>query len=265
MLNSRWAWLCLVLCTGLGCQREGAEKTAEGVDDERSIHVAVAANFAEPAKRLASLYEREHRGATVTISAASSGKLFAQIVNGAPFDVFLSADAERPVELERRGSAVRGSRFCYARGKLVLYGPGVEPTSDGEKLLAEARFEHLALANPATAPYGIAARQFLERLGLWEKLSPRIVRGENITQAYQYVRSGGAELGLVALSLVLDETPLRYWSVPESAYSPIRQEAVLLERAANAAAARQFLSLTRSPAAQRLIRDAGYGAGDLAE
>jgi molybdate transport system substrate-binding protein len=224
--------------------------------------VAVAANFAEVAQRLAADFERQS-GHRLTFVAGSTGKLYAQIANGAPFDVFLAADRERPERLEKDGLAPAGWRFTYAVGRLTLWSrePG-RVGGDGAATLREGGFRLLAIANPALAPYGAAAKQTLETLGLWERLADRIVMGETIGQAHVLVASGNAELGLVALSGVLsprNATPGSRWDVPPDLHAPIRQDAVLLARAAGNPAARDFLGFLRSEPAQAVIQSYGYG------
>jgi molybdate transport system substrate-binding protein len=225
--------------------------------DAGVLRVAVAANFADVARDLADDYAKAH-GGRVELSVGSTGKLTAQIENGAPFHVFLSADEARPADLEARGLAVKGSRFTYAVGRLALYGPGLAHPDDGTLDLRAGHFEHLAIANPETAPYGRAARETLEALGLWRALGPRAARGENIAQAFQFVESGAAELGFVALSSVGRGAQHHYWVVPESNHAPIRQDAVLLSAGEKLDAARGFLEFLRSASARRRIERAGY-------
>ena len=223
--------------------------------------VAVAANFAEVVERLEADFERDGRH-TLTFVAGSTGKLYAQIVHGAPFDAFLAADQERPELLEREGLAVAGSRFTYATGRLTLWSrePG-RVGSDGAATLRRGGFRLLAIANPELAPYGAAARQTLEKLGLWSSLGGKIVMGETIGQAHAMVASGNAELGFVALSSVIsprNQLPGSRWDVPAELYEPIRQDAVLLKRAAGNAAARGFLEYLRGAEARALIESYGY-------
>jgi len=224
--------------------------------------VVVAANFSEVADRLEGLFEAgsEH---SVTFVVGSTGKLYAQIVHGAPFDAFLAADQERPKRLESEGLAVAGSRFTYAVGRLALWSrdPG-RIGDDGASTLRQGEFHLLAIANPALAPYGEAARQALARLHLWAGLQGRIVMGETIGQAHALVASGNADLGLVALSYVLSPrngVAGSRWDVPPELYAPIRQDAVLLTRAAGNEAAREFLSFLRSKRARDVIETYGYG------
>ena len=223
--------------------------------------VAVAANFAEVAERLEKDFERQS-GHTLTFVAGSTGKLHAQIVNGAPLDAFLSADQESPARLEKEGLAVAKSRFTYATGRLTLWSrePG-RVGSDGAATLRQGKFRRLAIANPELAPYGAAAKQALEKLGLWERFKDRIVMGETIGQAHAMVASGNAELGFVALSYVLsprNETKGSRWDVPPRLHTPIRQDAVLLTRGAGNPAARGFLDFLRSGKAKAVIETYGY-------
>ena len=224
--------------------------------------VAVAANFSEVVERLQADFERAS-GHKLTFVAGSTGKLYAQIANGAPFDVFLSADQERPERLEKERLAVAGSRFTYATGRLTLWSS--EPRrigSDGAATLREGKFRLLAIANPELAPYGAAAKQALERLGLWQRFKDRIVIGQTIGQAHTLVASGNAELGFVALSSVLsprNETKGSRWDVPPHLYAPIHQDAVLLAKGAGNPAARAFLAFLRSEKAKAVIKSYGYG------
>ncbi|HMN68950.1 MAG TPA: molybdate ABC transporter substrate-binding protein, partial [Bdellovibrionales bacterium] len=197
----------------------------------------------------------------VLVSAGATGKLFAQIKNGAPFDVFLSADQETPRKLIAEGLAVENSSFTYAIGKLALWSRDagiVDPKGD---VLNSSKFRHLSIANPKLAPYGAAAKEVLEKKGLWEKLQPKLVMGENIAQAHQFVSSGNAELGFVALSQVkmdVDKTIGSLWLVPASLYSPLRQDAVLLKRGKDQTAAKTLLEFLRSKEAAALIQKSGY-------
>jgi molybdate transport system substrate-binding protein len=213
--------------------------------------VAVAANFASPAKKLAELFT-QRTGQRLSLSSGSTGKFYAQIKSGAPFDALLSADEETPRRLEAEKLAVAGSRFTYAVGRLVLWSPKTDAV--GEPVLRAGRFSRLAIANPRLAPYGAAAKETLEKLGLWQRVQPKLVRGENIAQAYQFVSSGNADLGFVALSQLTEAAGAR-WLVPEHFHAPLRQDAVLLRENT---AARAFLDYLRSPPARERIRSYGY-------
>jgi molybdate transport system substrate-binding protein len=229
--------------------------------------VAVAANFAAPMQQIAADFEHE-TGHRVRIVTGATGNLFAQIENGAPFDVFLAADESAPARLEADRFAAAGSRFTYAVGRLVLWSatPGfVDGRGD---VLRRVAFRHLAVANPKLAPYGAAAMQVLDALALLEALRPKIVEGENVGQTAQFVASGSAEVGFVALSQVV--TPAgpvagSYWVVPGRLYSPIRQQAVLLGRAASNPAARALVDYLRGARALSIIRGYGYALADDVE
>lgn len=222
--------------------------------------VAVAANFAEPIKAVAAVLEKT-TGHTLGITVGATGRLYAQIRNGAPFDVLLSADTRTPAQLETNGLAQSGSRFTYATGKLVLW--SADPTKvDGQgAVLKGESVRKLAIANPKTAPYGAAAVEVINKLGLTAALTPKLVQGESIGQAYNFVHTGNAEIGFVAMSQVLDGGRLKsgsMWVVPKNLYAPIRQDAVLLKRAANNEAAKALLQLLKSPTIKDLIRSHGY-------
>lgn len=222
------------------------------------VTVAVASNFSRTAGELSARFAGE-TGITVRISNGSTGKLYAQILNGAPFDVFLAADTERPALLEQRGHTVPGSRFTYATGALVLWSRDV---ADCLAALRDESAGRVALANPETAPYGRAAAQFLAHAGLWESVSKRAVYGENIGQAMQFVATGNAPLGLIAKSqLSAPQLPdaACTWEVPSDSYSGLAQQAVLLARAADNESASRFYDWLRSAGAREVIARHGYG------
>jgi molybdate transport system substrate-binding protein len=218
-------------------------------------HIAVAANFALPARHLAQAFGQAS-GHKLMLASGSTGKFYAQVKSGAPFDVLLSADEETPRRLEAEKLSVPGSRFTYAVGRLVLWAPKTKSAKEAEATLANQEFKRLAIANPRLAPYGAAARQTLENLGLWESLNSRLVQGENIAQAFQFVASGNAEAGFVALSQIDRSAP--HWLVPERLHAPLRQDAVLLARGADNAAARGFLEYLKTAPARERIRSYGY-------
>ena len=222
------------------------------------IRVAVASNFTRAIREIALHFEQQSGHKAILVSG-STGKHYAQSKNGAPFEVFFSADAKRPRLLEQEGVAQPGSRFTYAIGKLVLWSPETDRVDPGGKVLEQGDFRHLALANPKLAPYGKAAREVLERRGLWRALRARMVRGENIGQTYQFVKSGNAELGFVAWSQV--RRPGRapdgsWWAIPQALYAPIEQQAVLLK---DDPVARGFMTFVRGKEALEIIRSYGYG------
>lgn len=224
------------------------------------ITVAVASNFASVAEELAAAFEAE-TGHSVALSSASSGLLYAKIRQGAPYDLLLSADEARPARLEREGLGVSGTRFTYALGRLALWAPGGLPEGDAATVLQGADFRRLALANPELAPYGLAARQSLQALGLWESLRPRLVYGESVAQALALVATGNAPAGLVALAQLHEgglAGPGEQLVLPASLHAPIRQQAILLEGGAGNAAAPAFLDYLKSEAARSLIRARGY-------
>jgi molybdate transport system substrate-binding protein len=220
--------------------------------------VAVAANFTEPAKAIAARF-KARTGHDAVLSFGSSGQFYTQIANGAPYEVFLSADVERPQKAEAEGLAVVGSRFTYATGRLVLFSrtPGLV---DGGAVLASGRFDKLAIADPKAAPYGQAAIETLTKLRRYEALRSKIVMGASITQAFQFVQTGAAELGFVALSQVVDDKSGSRWIVPAANHTPIEQQAVLLKTGANSDAAKAFLTFLKSAEAKAIIRRYGYEA-----
>ncbi len=223
------------------------------------VSVAVAANFTLPLKQIAAEFEKD-TGHKVLASPGSTGKFYAQIRNGAPFDVLLAADDETPLKLLQEGYGVPGSAFTYAVGKLVLWSatPGLVDTAG--TVLRTGRFAHLALADPKLAPYGAAALEALKALGVLDAVQPRMVTAENITQAYQFIRSGNAELGFVALSQVLKDGTIEgsSWRVPAHLYAPLRQDAVLLEKARGKPAPEALMRYLRGDKARAIIQSFGY-------
>lgn len=222
--------------------------------------VAVAANFAEPVKAIAAVLEKT-TGHKLQITVGATGRLYAQITNGAPFDVLLSADTRTPAQLETDGLAQPGSRFTYATGKLVLWSADAAKVDAKGAVLKGEGFRKLAIANPKTAPYGAASIEVMDKLGLSAALTPKLVQGESIGQAYNFVYTGNAEIGFVAMSQVLEGGRLKsgsVWVVPQNLYAPIQQDAVLLKRAANNEAAVALMKLLKSPNIKDLIRSYGY-------
>jgi len=219
--------------------------------------VAVAANFTEPAKAIAAAF-RAATGHTAQLSFGSSGQFYAQIAHGAPYEVFLSADAARPKKAEQDGLGVAGTRFTYAIGRLVLYSTTPGLVDGAGAVLQRGRFDKLAIADPDAAPYGLAAVQTLHRLGVYTALKPKIVRGSSITQAYQFVETGAAELGFVAYSQVIHVSGGSRWMVPAADHAPIVQQAILLQPGRDSAAAKAFLAFLKGPAAKAIIRTYGY-------
>lgn len=223
--------------------------------------IAVAANFAKPVEKIAIAFEKD-TGNKAVVVIGSTGKLYAQIINGAPFDILLAADDVRPLKLEQEGHGVAGSHFTYAIGKLALWSPKAGVVDSKGKVLAKGNFKHLAIANAKLAPYGAAAVETLKALKLSDALENKLVIGENIGQTHQFVASGNAELGFVAYSQILKEGKVEgsAWVVPERMYTPIRQDAVLLNKGKDNKAASAFLDyLKNSPKARDIILGFGYG------
>jgi molybdate transport system substrate-binding protein len=223
------------------------------------VQVAVAANFTAPMQALAAQFQKE-TGHQARLAFGATGKFYAQVRGGAPFELLLAADAATPARLEAEGYAVPGTRFTYAVGRLVLWSPkpGV---ADARGDVLRSNFRHLAIANPKTAPYGAAAIAVLDKLGLRAALQPRIVQGESIAQAYQFASTGNAELGFVAMAQVWRDGRLSSgsgWVVPAGLHAPIRQDAVLLAKGRDNPAARALADYLRSDKAQALIRSFGY-------
>jgi len=227
------------------------------------VQVAVAANFAVPLERISVGFSAA-TGHTLKVAAGSTGKFYSQIIGGAPFEVLIAADDETPKKLITEGHAVAGSNFTYAIGKLVLWSAKPDFVDGQGAVLGSARFAHLAIANPKVAPYGAAGLQVIKARGLSEALAPKLVTGESIAQAFQFVSTGNADLGFVALSQVaVPGKPAvgSYWLVPQELYGEIRQDAVLLKPGADNPAAKALLAYLKSPAAQEVIRAFGYGIG----
>jgi molybdate transport system substrate-binding protein len=243
-----------VLLAMIGCA------SAHVVAHSAEVQVAVAANFTEPMKKIAAEFEKD-TGHKAVLAFGATGKFYAQINNGAPFEVLLAADDETPAKLEKEGKTVAGSRFTYATGKLVLWSAKDGYVDDQGKVLETGNYAHLSIANPKTAPYGLAATEALDKLKLTAKVQPKIVQGENIGQAYQFAATGNAELGFVALSQVWKDgkfTSGSGWIVPENLHSPIRQDAVILAKGAGNDAAKALETYLKSDKAKGIIRSYGY-------
>jgi molybdate transport system substrate-binding protein len=225
------------------------------------VSVAVAANFAGPLAKIGEGFSAA-TGHTLKASSGSTGKFYTQIVAGAPFEVLIAADDETPRKLVAEGYAVTGSNFTYAIGKLVLWSAQPGYVDDQGAVLTTGTYAHLAIANPKLAPYGLAGAEVLKARGLGEAIAPKLVTAESIAQAYQFVATGNAELGFVALSQVaVPGKPVTgsYWLVPPSLYGEIRQDAVLLKTGEKNPAAAALLAYLKSPAAKTVIQSWGYG------
>lgn len=226
------------------------------------VQVAVAANFTAPARALAEVFART-TGHEARLSFGATGAFYTQIKNGAPFDVLLAADDERPARLEKEGDTVPGSRFTYATGQLVLWSAKPGLVDDEGAVLKHGQFGKIAIANPKNAPYGAAAVEAMNKLGLAAALQPKLVTGESIGQTYNFIATGNAELGFVALAQVLEGGKLKsgsMWVVPAQYHAPIIQDAVILNRAASNPAAKAWMELLKTPQSKALIRSYGYEA-----
>lgn len=225
-----------------------------------TVHVAAAANFIEPLKNISEQFEKS-TGHKVMITSGSTGKIYAQIKNGAPYDLFLAADARTPAKLEQENAIVPKSRFTYAVGKLALWSAKPDYVDNKGDILKKQPFAHIAIASPKLAPYGLAAMQTLEKRGLEKLLQPKIVQGENIGQTYQFIASGNAELGFVALSLIYRDGKVKSgsaWIVDAADYEPIRQDAVMLPKAKNNPAASALMDYLKSDASHKVLQSYGY-------
>lgn len=225
------------------------------------VRAAIASNFSAPMERIAEMF-RQESGNTVKVTLGATGKLYAQIRGGAPFDVLLAADDAMPKKLEQEGLAVAGSRFVYALGRLALWSAQPDFVDARGAVLARNDYNRLAIADPRLAPYGMAAKETLEKLTMWNAMQRKLVKGENITQAYQFVATENAELGFIALSQIMRDGKVAegsHWLVPETMHKPIRQGAVLLSGAQDVAAAQAFLAFLKSDKAKAVIRGYGYG------
>ncbi|MGY6276167.1 molybdate ABC transporter substrate-binding protein [Methylomonas sp. MgM2] len=226
-----------------------------------TVLVAVASNFTKPMTEIAESFHKD-TGHTAKLSFGSSGKIVSQLENGAPFEVFLSADDVKPANLEQQGLTVAGSRFTYALGTLVLWSAKPGYVDDQGQILSKGGFQHLAIANPKLAPYGEAAVETMKNLGVQDQLKPLLVEGDNISQTHQFISTGNAELGFVALSQVISDGKIAEgsgWIVPASFHQPIRQDAVLMKTGEENPAAPALLDYLKSASAKATIRKYGYG------
>ncbi|MFS2158889.1 molybdate ABC transporter substrate-binding protein [Pseudomonas sp. Pseusp122] len=224
------------------------------------VQVAVAANFTAPIQAIAKDFEAD-TGHKLVAAYGATGQFYTQIKNGAPFEVFLAADDTTPAKLEQEGDIVKGSRFTYAVGTLALWSAKDGYVDDKGEVLKKNAYQHLSIANPKAAPYGLAATQTLARLGLTEATQAKIVEGQNITQAYQFISTGNAELGFVALSQIYKDgkvTSGSAWIVPANLYEPIKQDAVILNKGKDNAAAKALVEYLKGPKAAAVIKSYGY-------
>lgn len=224
------------------------------------VQVAVAANFTAPMQQIATQFEKD-TGHRATLAFGATGKFYAQITNGAPFEILLAADDETPAKLEKEGQCIAGSRFTYAIGTLVLWSASPTLIDARGDILKTGDFRHLAIANPKTAPYGTAAVEAMTKLGVLSHLQTRFVQGENIAQTYQFILTGNAELGFVALSQIYKDgkiTAGSAWTVPAHLYEPIRQDAVLLSKGKDKPAAGALLAYLKGDKARAIIKSYGY-------
>ncbi|MCB9898167.1 MAG: molybdate ABC transporter substrate-binding protein [Planctomycetes bacterium] len=251
----------VVFCLVVACALPAACGDAGDVDAGRAssaddVRVAVAANFADAFDEIAADFALVRPDVRVTASVGSTGALAAQIASGAPFDVLLAADVERPAQLQERCLVVPGTRFTYARGRLALVGALLADVPDGERALRDERVRHVAVANPSTAPYGAAALEVLRTLGLADTLAAKLVLGNDVGQTMQFVESGAAELGFCALAQLARHDEIPRWLVPAALHAPIRQDAALLR---DGEPARALLDFLRGPQAALVLQRHGYG------
>ncbi|MND54888.1 Molybdate-binding periplasmic protein precursor [compost metagenome] len=233
---------------------------ALGSASAAEVQVAVAANFTAPIQAIAKDFEKD-TGHKLVAAYGATGQFYTQIKNGAPFEVFLSADDTTPAKLEKEGDAVAGSRFTYAIGTLVLWSAQEGYVDAKGDVLKSGQYKHLSIANPKTAPYGLAATQVLDKLGLTAAVKPKLVEGQNITQALQFVSSGNAELGFVALSQVYKDGKITNgsaWIVPADLHEPIRQDALILKKGEANPAAKALVEYLKGPKAAEVIKSYGY-------
>ncbi|MGA4635161.1 molybdate ABC transporter substrate-binding protein [Pseudomonas solani] len=226
----------------------------------QDVHVAVAANFTAPIQAIAKDFEKD-TGHKLVISTGATGQFYAQIKNGAPFEVFLAADDTTPAKLEKEGDTVSGTRFTYAVGTLALWSAKDGYVDAKGEVLKKNEYKHLSIANPKAAPYGLAATQVLEKLGLTAQVKDKLVEGQNITQAQQFISSGNAELGFVALSQIYKDgkvTGGSAWIVPAELHDPIKQDAVILAKGKDNAAAKALIDYLKGDKAAAVIKSYGY-------
>ncbi|RBJ82106.1 molybdate ABC transporter substrate-binding protein [Pseudomonas sp. MWU12-2534b] len=233
---------------------------ALGSAQAAEVQVAVAANFTAPIQAIAADFEKD-TGHKLVAAYGATGQFYTQIKNGAPFEVFLSADDSAPQKLESEGDTVKGSRFTYAIGTLALWSAKQGYVDSKGQVLKDNQYQHLSIANPKAAPYGLAATQVLAKLGLSDQVKDKIVEGQNITQAYQFVSTGNAELGFVALSQIYKDGKVSSgsaWIVPAQMHDPIKQDAVILNKGKDNPAAQALVDYLKGPKAAAIIKSYGY-------
>jgi len=244
--------LLFALISTLACAASGA--------NAGEVFVAVAANFTAPMTKIATAFQQE-TGHKATLSFGSTGKFYAQIHNGAPFQILLAADQDTPAKLEREGLTIPGSRFTYAIGRLALWSKQDGLVDAKGEVLRAHNFEKIAVADPKLAPYGAAAMEVLDKLGVRQVLQAKIVQGENISMAYQWVSTGNAQLGFVALSQIMTDGSIAYgssWVVPTTLHAPIRQDAVALKNSRDNIAVTTLLAYLQGDKAKSIIKSFGY-------
>lgn len=248
------------LCLSVAAVIAGSSATALTAD-AAEVRSAVASNFQKPMEALVAPFKKE-TGHDLKLSFGSTGNFYAQIINGAPFDVLLAADAATPERLDKEGKAVAGTRFTYAIGRIALWSANANTIkADGVAVLKQGAFQKLAMADPKVAPYGAAAQQSLMKLGLWTMIQPKIVMGQNIAQTQQFAETGNAQLAFLALSQVVDPAMKgrgSYWLVPAEHHDPIEQGAILLLPGSNNGGARALLTFLKGATARKVIEDFGY-------
>lgn len=247
---TRFAPLCLA----------GLMAAAIGTAHADEVQVAVAANFTAPIQAIAADFEKD-TGHKLITSFGATGQFYTQIKNGAPFEVFLAADDSTPQKIETEGATVKGSRFTYATGTLALWSAKDNYVDANGKVLSDNQYQHLSIANPKAAPYGLAATQVLAKRGLTDKVKAKLVEGQSISQAYQFVSTGNAELGFVALSQIYKDgkvTGGSAWIVPADMHDPIKQDAVILNKGKDNPAAKALVDYLKGPKAAAVIKSYGY-------
>lgn len=259
MFEGSGLWSRRLVAAGLAAGLAALLPLAASAQDRQDVKIAVAANFTAPAKEIAAAFEKA-TGHKPVLSFGATGQFYAQIAQGAPFEILIAADKATPAKAIKEGLAVDGTAFTYAVGRLVLYSKSLD-LANGDAVLREGKFAKIAIANPATAPYGAAAVEAMKALGVHDPLKAKFVQGNNIGQTFQFVDTGNAELGFVALSQVIFAKGGSRWPVPANLYSAIAQDAVLLKPGAGSERAKSFLTFLKGPEARTVIEKYGYSGG----